>query len=199
MSCCHGAATAASVDIKAWFEYWQIECAQCRIPFESAVRPNLRRCNLAREDPQWFSRLLPAAKAGGARLADFAKQPQDVALTPGAVLNLMSMRLDVAPFASNLAGYRPHLGWDISHYIAELFVPGLRERTSPDLIPQTWTADTPVRAGWQMNPGRGAELIHGGARLQKDHGLSSITGLADQPMAGNSDGRKSPFKESSSS
>ncbi len=141
----HGSLAAGPVAIRAWFEYWHVECAQCQVPFESAVRPDLRRYNPAREDPQWFDRLLPAAKAGGARLADFAERPHDVALTPSAVLNLMSMRLELAAGTRHFAGCGPHLGWDVVHYVAELFVPGLRERTSPQLIPQTWTANAPVR------------------------------------------------------
>jgi hypothetical protein len=141
----HSATTGGSVAIKAWFEYWQIECAQCRVPFESMGRPNLRRCNPAREDPEWFSRLLPAAKSGGARLANFARRPLGVAVTPTAVLNLMSMRLSVKPRASEVGCDDPYMDWGNSHCIAELFVPGLRERISQDLIPKTWTTNAPVR------------------------------------------------------
>lgn len=35
--------------------------------------------------------------------------------------------------------------WDASHCIAELFVPGLRERMSPELIPKAWRASEPIR------------------------------------------------------
>jgi len=141
----HGAATSLPVAIKAWFEYWQIECSQCRTPFESLVRPDLRRCNPAREDPEWFNQLLPAAKAGGARLAGFARRPLNVALAPTAVLNLMSMRLGLAWWTSGVADYNPHLDWAGSHCIAELFVPGLQQRMSQELIPRTWTTKDPVR------------------------------------------------------
>ena len=102
------------VVIKAWFRHWQVECARCRAPFESVVRPNLRLRNPAREDPEWFGHILPAAKAGGARLADFARRPLGVTLSPVAVLNLLSMRLDVSPHANGFAA---------DHRLAELFVP----------------------------------------------------------------------------
>ena len=141
----HGATTSLPVAIKQWFEYWQIECSQCRIPFKSVVRPNLRLRNPAREDPEWFSQLLPIAKAGGARLADFTKRPPDAALAPTAVLNLVSMRLSVAGWTRVSAGYSHQLDWRGLHCIAELFVPGLRERMSQELIPRTWTVKDPVR------------------------------------------------------
>jgi hypothetical protein len=141
----HGATTSLSVALKPWFEYWQIECSQCRIPFEAVVRPDLYLSNPAREDPEWFNRLLPTARAGGARLADFAKRPLHAVITPIAVLNLMSMRLTRTRWASGLAGYKPDLDRCGSHCIAELFVSGLRERMSQELIPHTWTAKDPVR------------------------------------------------------
>ena len=50
------------------------------------------------------SQLLPIAKAGGARLADFTKRPPDAALAPTAILNLVSMRLSVAGWTRVSAG-----------------------------------------------------------------------------------------------
>ena len=97
------------------------------------VKPDLRRCNPAREDPEWFNQILPAARVGGARLALFARRPLGVALAPTAILNLLSMRL----------GGRQ--SWSTSNCVAELFVPGLQDRMSPDLIPKTWRAREPVR------------------------------------------------------
>lgn len=71
----HAGMTSEPMAIKAWFEYWQIECAHCRIPFASMAPMNLRRCNLAREDPEWFNQILPAVRMSALRLADFARRP----------------------------------------------------------------------------------------------------------------------------
>jgi hypothetical protein len=142
----HASRTTEPVAVKAWFEFWQIECSQCQIPFTPIAKPDLRRCNPAREHPEWFSQILPIARIGGRRLADFARRPLRVVLPPTAVLNLLSMRLrtDTYP-AVHGAGSAPSR-WDNYHCLAELFVPGLRERLSEDpLVPGTWTARKPVR------------------------------------------------------
>jgi hypothetical protein len=65
----HRAATRLPVTIRAWFEFWQIECERCRTPFSPTGRPNLTRCNPAREEPVWFESLRPAARVG-ARLSE---------------------------------------------------------------------------------------------------------------------------------
>jgi hypothetical protein len=68
----HASTTTKPVAIKAWFEFWRIECLHCRIPFTSVATPSLlRRCNPAREYPEWFSQILPmpGSAARGSRLS----------------------------------------------------------------------------------------------------------------------------------
>ena len=69
----HRAQTQLPVAIRAWFEYWQIECEHCGTPFSSLGPPNLTRCNPAREEPVWFESIRPAARLGAHSLEHFAR------------------------------------------------------------------------------------------------------------------------------
>ena len=139
------AATRLPVAIRAWFELWQIECQHCQTPFSPPGAAKLTRCNPTREEPAWFESLRPAARAGARLLANFARRPYADGISPITVLRLLSMRFDAVRFAHlPLAGHcpTPQLA---ARRLAELFVPGLSERTRDDLIPEPWTADRPVR------------------------------------------------------
>jgi hypothetical protein len=138
--------TDKPVAIKAWFEYWQIECQQCALPFSAPGGPNLNRSNPAREEPEWFGQIMPLARRGAARVKAFAHTPYGASVSPVAILRLLSMHL--APSVST----EPKLALDDPHYsgghhcIAELFLPGLRERLHQDpLLPTPWTEQRPVR------------------------------------------------------
>jgi hypothetical protein len=141
----HRAATRLPVTIRAWFEFWQIECGHCRTPFSPTGRPNLTRCNPAREEPAWFEGLRPAARVGARLLEDFARRPLTSRFPPVAVLQLLSMRFDAIRFTRRPVG---HLGADelfASRRLIELFVPGLSEMWRDNLVPAPWTSDKPVR------------------------------------------------------
>jgi hypothetical protein len=127
----------------SWFEFWQIECLECRLPFSTNVKPNLHQSDPARDYPEWFSKVLPVARKGGRRLEAFARCPIGGELTPVAVLCLLSISL-----TRRLVDYRSSYdrNWGRYHQIAELFVPGLRTLSSEhQLIPNAWTSGKPVR------------------------------------------------------
>lgn len=86
----HQAASAEPVSVKAWFEVWEIECRFCCTPLSSPSGPRLRQCNPAREMPHWFAQIRPAARTGDDRLRAFARWPHNTALSPVAILGLMS-------------------------------------------------------------------------------------------------------------
>lgn len=139
----HVGATAEPVGIMSWFEFWQIECPECRLPFSTSVKIDQHLCDPGREYPEWFSKVLPAARRGGQRLGSFARRPTGVGLAPVAVLNLLSM-----PLRRRLIDYRSSYdrNWGQYHRIAELFVPGLRKLSSEhQLVPKAWTSRKPVR------------------------------------------------------
>ncbi|MEA2730313.1 MAG: hypothetical protein QOD56_2613 [Gammaproteobacteria bacterium] len=141
----HRAATRLPVTIRAWFEFWQIECEHCGTPFSPSGRPNLTRCNPAREEPVWFESLRPAARVGARLLANFACRPLMPGFSPLTILQLLSMRFDAIRFAK---GRVSRLGVDelfASRRLIELFVPGLSELWRDNLIPAPWTSDKPVR------------------------------------------------------
>lgn len=71
----HRAATRLPVAIRAWFEFWRIECQHCELPFSPAGTANLARCNPVREHPAWFESLRPTARAGARLLAKFVRRP----------------------------------------------------------------------------------------------------------------------------
>lgn len=143
---CHAKATTEPVAIMTWFEFWHIECLHCRVPFSSNTKADLRRCNPAREHPEWFSKIIPIATAGGQRLASFARQPSRIPLSPTAVLNLLSMRLNTVTASVNFAAGPGARSWGHYHCVAELFVPGLQELLSENhLVPEIWTSRRPVR------------------------------------------------------
>jgi len=101
----HARRTNEPVAIKAWFEYWQIECRQCALPFSSPGGPNLNRSNPAREQPEWFSQILPSAQRGASQLKAFIRTPHRASVSPLAILRLLSMHL--GPPAST----EPWLHW----------------------------------------------------------------------------------------
>jgi hypothetical protein len=143
---CHARSTAEPVAIKAWFEYWQIECQQCTLPFSPPAGTNINRCNPAREEPEWFGQILPSARRGAAQLKRFVLTRHRPSVSPIAILRLLSMRL--GPPAST----EPWLPWPTRrrsgshHCIAELFLPGLQERLNQHPLVQTlWTERRPVR------------------------------------------------------
>jgi hypothetical protein len=78
----HRAATRLPVAIRAWFEFWQIECPHCQTPFSPTGAAKLTRCNPVREDPAWFESLRPAARTGARLLAKFARRPFGTAFSP---------------------------------------------------------------------------------------------------------------------
>jgi hypothetical protein len=92
----HRATTRLPVAIRAWFEFWRIECQHCELPFSPAGAANLDRCNPVREHPTWFEGLRPAARAGARLLAKFARRPYEGGISPTSVLRLLSMRFDAA-------------------------------------------------------------------------------------------------------
>jgi len=106
----------------------------------SLGRPVLDRCNPAREHPNWYSGILPAARRGAARLHAFARRPFGSTLSPIAILGLLSKPR--APGTRDEAA-----AWHIPYRVADLFVPGLSELTRDVgiLIPDIWTAKKPLR------------------------------------------------------
>jgi hypothetical protein len=141
----HRAATRLPVAIRAWFEFWQIECPHCQTPFSPTGAAKLTRCNPVREDPAWFESLRPAARTGARLLAKFARRPFGTAFSPVIILRLLSLRFDAARFL-----HMPATRYCLADHLevrrlAEFFVPGLSDRTSDDLIPQPWTEHSPVR------------------------------------------------------
>ncbi len=133
----HQATTRLPITLRAWFEFWQIECERCRTPFSPTGRPNLKRCNPAREEPVWFESLRPAARQGARLLANFARRPLIAGSSPVAILRLLSMRFDAIRFAK---GPVACLGVDeqfATRRLAELFVPGLSERWERQFGPGT--------------------------------------------------------------
>lgn len=135
--------TDQPVAIMAWSEYWQIECQQCGHLFSNSGRPNLSRVNPAREDLEWFARILPFARRGAAHLATYVRRPRHTLVSPVAFLRLLSMRLGPpAPGPTQM----PPCGEDGHHRIAELFLPDLHDRLRKHpLLPSPWTERNPVR------------------------------------------------------
>ena len=134
------ATTRSPVAIRAWFEFWQIECSSCGRPFSPPGAPRLDRVNPTREEPLWFESLRRAARIGARKLADFGRRPFGTGWSPVTILRLLSMRFDAVAFADG----RPR-GDVAQRRLAELFVPGLAERWRANLIPQPWTNKHPVR------------------------------------------------------
>jgi hypothetical protein len=136
----HKAATRSRVAIRAWFEFWQIECGSCGRPFSPAGAPRLDRVNPTREEPLWFESLREAARIGARKLADFARRPFVTGWSPMIVLRLLSMRFEAVAFAEG------RLRGDVTQRrLVELFVPGLAARWRANLIPEPWTNKRPVR------------------------------------------------------
>ena len=136
----HVSKTNQPVAIKAWFEYWRIECQQCCLPFSAPGGPNLNWSNPAREEPEWFSQILPLARRGAAHLASFVRRPHRSWPSPVKILRLLSMRL--YPFAQ----ITPAPAWTPRQCIAELFLPDRSERLPEyPLLPELWTEQRPVR------------------------------------------------------
>jgi hypothetical protein len=136
----HKATTRSPVAIRAWFEFWQIECGSCGRPFSPTGTPKLDRVNPAREEPLWFEDLRRAARIGARKLAEFARRPFATGWSPVVILCLLSMRFDAVAFAG---GRRR--GDVPQRRLAELFVPGLAERWRANLVPEPWTEKRPVR------------------------------------------------------
>lgn len=136
----HKATTRSRVAIRAWFEFWQIECGGCGRPFSPAGPPRLGRVNPAREEPLWFESLRRAARIGARKLADFARRPFTTGWSPMIILRLLSMRFDAVAFADG------RLRGDVAQRrLVELFVPGLAELWRANLVPEPWTNERPVR------------------------------------------------------
>ena len=141
----HRAATPIPVRIRAWFEYWEVECAYCRTPFSPPGAAKLTRCNPVREEPVWFESLRPAARAGARLLADFAVRGRKAGFSPVTILRSLSMRFDAIRFANTATAAHSAAELFATRRLAELFVPGLSERWRDDLLPEPWTVDKPVR------------------------------------------------------
>ena len=134
------ATTRVPVAIRAWFEFWQIECDNCGSPFSPAGAPKLNRVNPAREEPLWFESLRRSARIGARKLADFVRRPFTTGWSPVIILRLLSMRFDTGPPADR------RLRDDVAQRrVAELFVPGLAARWRLNLVPEPWTNERPVR------------------------------------------------------
>jgi hypothetical protein len=138
--------TNKPVAIKAWFEYWQIECQQCALPFSAPGGPNLNRSNPAREEPEWFGQIMPLARRGAAQIKAFARMPYSASVSPVAILRLLSMRRGHSILAKPEGTWETPRYADGDHCIAEFFLPGLRELLHQDsLLPKLWTEQRPVR------------------------------------------------------
>jgi hypothetical protein len=162
----HRSARATAVILRAWFEFWSIECRACQLLLSSFGPPVLDRCNPVREHLDWFNDIMPAARRGAARLHAFARRPDGTNLSPVAVLNLLSK-----PLAPSWRQGAPV--WQEPHRVADLFVPGLAELTRDVgvLIPDAWAPGRPVRlvtartilfaslASFLDNPGRSMHRI----------------------------------------
>ena len=136
----HVSKTNQPVTIMALFEYWRIECQQCSLPFSDPGGPKLKWSNPAREEPEWFKRILPFARQGAAQLVTFVRRPDRSLLSPVAVLRLLSMRLNTCGASTLRPTWRPH------HRIAELFLPARSAYVSEHpLLPAPWTKQHPVR------------------------------------------------------
>lgn len=136
----HVSKTNQPVAIMSWFEYWRIECQQCSLLFSNPGGPKLNWANPAREEPEWFSRILPFARKGAAHMATFVRRPHRSLVSPLAVLRLLSMRLDTYAASTPRPEWMPH------HCIAELFLPDRSECVSEQpLLPALWTEQHPVR------------------------------------------------------
>lgn len=136
----HVSKTNQLVTIMAWFEYWRIECQQCNLPFSNPGGPTLNWSNPAREEPEWFNRILPFARRGAAQLATFVRRPHHSLVSPVAVLRLLSMSLKTRTASTPRLARKPH------HCIAELFLPERPERVSErPMLPGLWTERQPVR------------------------------------------------------
>ena len=136
----HNASHGRSVVLRAWFEFWRIECQNCQNQVSSLGTASLSRCDPTREYPNWFIGIMPAARRGAAQLHTFARRPFSSTLSPVAVLCLLSKPLPQ--------------GWPCDgfircgHYrVADLIVPGLSglTREAGILIPGIWTTKKPVR------------------------------------------------------
>lgn len=143
----HVRQTEQPVAIKAWFEYWRIECRQCGLPFSPPGGPNLQQSDPLREEPEWFEQILPYARQGAGQLATFVRRPYGALISPIAILQLLSMRLGAsASVAPELKCGWPDEGPGDHHCVAEFLLPGLRERLSEyPLLPALWTEKSPVR------------------------------------------------------
>lgn len=114
-------------------------------PLSSPGGPRLRQCNPAQEMPHWFAQIRPAARIGADRLRAFARWPHNTALSPVAILCLMSRSI-------GLGGVQPEaevdddICWPGPHRMAEHFVAGLRDLSQEDsLLRTTWSETKPVR------------------------------------------------------
>lgn len=136
----HFVSGARLVVLRAWFEFWRIECQECQKPMSSLGAAILNKCNPALEYPRWFSSVMPIARRGAARLHAFARRPMNVTLSPVSVLCLLSRPLPLKQLENDFLRYGPYR-------VADLFVPGLSELTREEgtLIPETWTTKKPVQ------------------------------------------------------
>ena len=136
----HTGSRAGPVVLRGWFEFWRIECQVCQGAMSSLGNPVLDRCNPAREHPDWFAGIMPAARRGAARLQAFARRPFNTTVSPVAVLCLLSKPLRPEGPDDGLCRYE-------TSRVADLFVPGLSELTREEgiLVPDAWTAAKPVR------------------------------------------------------
>ena len=136
----HIASHGRSVVLRGWFEFWRIECQNCKRRMSSLEKPKLSRCNPAREYPNWFAGIMPAARRGADQLHTFARRPFSSPLSPVAVLCFLSKPLPRGWLSDGLVR--------CGHYrVADLIVPGLSDLTSEAgfLVPGIWTAKKPVR------------------------------------------------------
>jgi len=136
----HRATTSVPVAVRAWFEFWSIECERCGTPFTPPGPPKLDRVNPAREEPLWFEGLRNTARIGARQLADFARRPFTTGWSPLIILRLLSMRFDAVAFYGGRA-----VAGATDRRTAELFVPGLMDLSRANLIPEPWTNERPVR------------------------------------------------------
>jgi hypothetical protein len=80
-------------------------------PVQIGSQPNPRRQNTAREDTEWFSQTMAYRKSGRCSSRRLRPAAEHVALTPTALLNLMSMHLGLAAWTSGMARRPPPQSW----------------------------------------------------------------------------------------
>ncbi len=204
----HQAGSAEPVSIKAWFEIWETECRFCCTPLSAPGGPRLRQCNPAREMPHWFAQIRPAARNGSDRLRAFAQWPHNTALSPVAILGLVSRSIGNIRAQAD-AEIEDDISWPGPHRMAKHFVPGLHDLCREHaLLPTTWSEAKPVRlvtartillaamARFCDDPPGALSLIRGAggsARYSVEQWFSGLPSHSQEFLSGSRGTRGAPF------